>query len=164
MKKLTTTSSPQTIRFIPREFAETVTMQLRDDSTNSVTSYDLGSKVWNAVSNAWNGASFQWESESSVQTVGDYMELTANFSLTEGRFYDMTVKSGGDVIYKDKIFCTDQIVDQDTERYYSVNAVPTEGDSPVWNLSELSWGTFLNWDVAEYQPYEYVGSNDYIIL
>lgn len=54
MKKLTTTSSPQTIRFIPREFAETVTMQLRDDSTNLVTSYDLGSKIWESVFSSWN--------------------------------------------------------------------------------------------------------------
>jgi hypothetical protein len=49
------------------------------------------------------------------------MSLTHSFSLTEGRFYDMKVLVSGNVIYRDKIFCTDQDIDQDTNDYYSVN-------------------------------------------
>jgi len=98
MKHLTTSTDDQTILFIPREYAVSGTLLLRDDSTNTETSeaVDLGKS-------------------------GEYMSLTHSFSLTEGRFYDMKVLVSGNVIYRDKIFCTDQDIDQDTNDYYSVN-------------------------------------------
>jgi len=34
----------------------------------------------------------------------------------------MTVKEGTDIIYKDKIFCTDQTVDQENNDYYTMNS------------------------------------------
>jgi hypothetical protein len=47
--------------------------------------------------------------------------LSQALALTEGRFYDLTIKEGSSVIFKDKVFCTDQTIDQDTNNYYSVN-------------------------------------------
>jgi hypothetical protein len=35
--------------------------------------------------------------------------------------YDMQVLDGTDVIYKDKIFCTDQSINQSTNAYYKPN-------------------------------------------
>lgn len=98
MQILTTSSAPQTIRIIPRTYATNISMIFRDDSTNTTVSYT-----------------------SSATTDKNYLVISESLSLTEGRFYDLTIKEGASVIYKDKVFCTDQTVDQDTNNYYSVN-------------------------------------------
>ena len=107
MKHLTTSASAQTLKIIPRSYASTVSMILRDDSTNTSTTY----------------------SSISTSTDKNYLVITKALSpvLVEGRFYDMTVKEGSNIIYKDKIFCTDQTISS-----YSVNSgeytVPTGDD------------------------------------
>ena len=101
MIHLTTSASSQTLKIIPRSYASTVSMILRDDSTNNETTY------------------------SSISTTTDknYLVISKALSpvLVEGRFYDLTVKEGTSIIYKDKIFCTDQTIDQSNNDYYSVN-------------------------------------------
>jgi len=99
MKILTTSTSNQTIKVVPREYVTTATLVLRDDTTNTETTDSV-----------------------SPTTYGDYSQIINSYTLKEGRFYDMTLKnSGGAVIYKDKIFCTDQTVDQSTDNYYTIN-------------------------------------------
>jgi len=98
MIHLTTSTDAQTIKIIPRSYASNVSMILRDDSTNADVTYSV-----------------------STTTDKNYLVLSQALSLTEGRFYDLTIKEGTSVIYKDKVFCTDQTVDQDTNNYYSVN-------------------------------------------
>jgi len=98
MKVLTTSNSNQTLKFIPREYVADITLKLRDDSTNEITTSSIVST-----------------------TDKDYMVVNTIFDLKEGNFYDLTILSGTDIIYKDKIFCTDQTIDQDTNNYYSVN-------------------------------------------
>ena len=102
MKLLTPTTEEQTIKIIPRVYASSVTLRLRDDSSN--TSVDIlvtGSKV------------------------GNYLELSTVFDLKEGRFYDLKVYNGAiseeDIIYRDKIFCTSQSTNQSNNEHYSVN-------------------------------------------
>jgi len=101
MIHLTTSASAQTLKIIPRSYAGTVNMILRDDSTNNETTY------------------------SSISTTTDknYLVISKALSpvLVEGRFYDLTVKEGTSIIYKDKIFCTDQTINQSNNDYYSVN-------------------------------------------
>ena len=107
MIRLTTSASAQTLKIIPRSYASTVSMILRDDTKNTSTTY------------------------SSISTTTDknYLVISQALSpvLVEGRFYDLTVKEGSNVIYKDKIFCTDQAVSS-----YSVNnneySIPTGDD------------------------------------
>lgn len=107
MIRLTTSASAQTLKIIPRSYASTVSMILRDDTKNTSTTY------------------------SSISTTTDknYLVISQALSpvLVEGRFYDLTVKEGSNVIYKDKIFCTDQAVSS-----YSVNnneyTIPTGDD------------------------------------
>lgn len=98
MKVLTTSTDAQTLKVIPRKYVGNVTLKLRDDSTNEVTT-------------------------ASVNTVieKDYLNITYAFNLKEGRYYDLTLLNGNEVIYLDKIFCTDQTINQDTNSYYSVN-------------------------------------------
>jgi hypothetical protein len=51
-------------------------------------------------------------------TQGDYVNtITASFNLTEGHFYDLVLKKGTSIVYKDRIFCTDQNIVN-----FSVNA------------------------------------------
>lgn len=122
MIRLTTSASAQTLKIIPRSYASTVSMILRDDTKNTSTTY------------------------SSISTTTDknYLVISQALSpvLVEGRFYDLTVKEGSNVIYKDKIFCTDQAVSS-----YSVNnneySIPTGDDVHdndyivIWKINQI---------------------------
>ena len=101
--------SEQTIQILQREYTTSIVLLLRDDSTNSETYLELPTSVIN----------------------GNYLDITSVFTLSEGRFYDLVVyKELGyvlanltelDVIYKDKIFCTAQNLDQNTNTFYTPN-------------------------------------------
>ena len=136
MKHLLPIDTEQTISIIPREYTTDVTIILRDDSSNIETTLVPTSNISN-----------------------DYLELSAVFTLKEGRFYDLKIyevkgnykafkerviadsgtfvnntclynfleaeelinTSDVDIIYRDKIFCTAQLISQANNEYYSVN-------------------------------------------
>ena len=77
----------QTFSFIPR--TETYNgIFLRDDQNNTEVEITIDSFV-----------------------VGDYFHtITATFDLKQGRFYDLVLKDGTEIVYKDKVFCTNQPV------------------------------------------------------
>ncbi len=84
--KILTTTSIQTIKFIPRELVSSVILTLTNKNTR--TSFTVSVSVVNS-----NG----------------YMSLTGSFSLVENTNYSMEVtNTSGDVIYRDTIFCTNQ--------------------------------------------------------
>jgi hypothetical protein len=100
----------QTIQILPREYTTSIVLLLRDDSTNNETYLELPTTIVN----------------------GNYLDITEVFTLSEGRFYDLSVYKVElgyvladltelDVIYKDKIFCTAQSVDQNTNTFYTPN-------------------------------------------
>lgn len=128
--------SEQTISILPREYTTFVVLVLRDDSTNDQVQINIPTSVIS----------------------GNYLNITSIFTLTEGRFYDLSVykvqdyedfkqrvlDNGGVVeqssciftfynslelidlteinnIYKDKIFCTAQNLDQNTNTFYTPN-------------------------------------------
>ena len=99
MKILTTSTNNQIVKIIPREYVSTATVTLRDDQTNTVSTF----------------------TDISLTQTGDYNIINQAFILKEGYYYDMIVTASGSVIYKDKVFCTDQSVDQSTNEYYTVN-------------------------------------------
>ena len=82
---LTTDITPQTFVFIPRN-SSFDTVEITDEQTNvmvTITPF--------------------------THTEGDYYDtLEAEFSLVENHFYNLVVKDGQTIVYKDKIFCTDQ--------------------------------------------------------
>lgn len=45
-----------------------------------------------------------------------YLDFSVDFQTEEGVFYDMTILNGTDIVYKDKLFATDQTVAD-----YSIN-------------------------------------------
>lgn len=79
------TNDPQTFSFIPRSDSYDG-LFLTDDQTNVEVEVTISSN-----------------------TIGDYINtITATFDLTQGHFYNLVVKDGSDVVYKDKVFCTNQ--------------------------------------------------------
>jgi hypothetical protein len=81
---LTTSTSTQTFACIPR--SGILTMVITDDQTNTPVTVP----VTQIASN-------------------DYVTyVSANFALKEGHFYDLQLLYNTDIVYKDRIFCTDQ--------------------------------------------------------
>jgi len=101
MKVLSTSSSAQNLDVIPRVFVSSYTMKLRDTSKNK--------EVFSSSVSASDNVNFK--------------RLSATISpvLKEGRYYDLTLLNGSAVVYKDKIFCTDQTVNQTNNNYYDIN-------------------------------------------
>lgn len=122
---LSTSASSQTLKVIPRDYLSTFILSIRDDSTNVVKHYEI----------------------SGATTAGNYLTFTNVFSpvLVENHFYDVVLgvansfwntniklwqddqtlwnvdDTSDGVIYKDKIFCTDQDIDQENNDYYKIN-------------------------------------------
>ena len=94
MKVLTTSTDAQSMSIIPRIYASTISIKLRDESTNEVTTY----------------------SDVATTTDKGYLTFSNAYALTENVFYELTILEGSSVIYKDKVFCTDQTISE-----YSVN-------------------------------------------
>lgn len=79
------TNDPQTFSFIPRSDSYDG-LFLTDDQTNVEAEVTISSN-----------------------TIGDYINtIIATFDLKEGHFYNLVLKDGADVVYKDKVFCTNQ--------------------------------------------------------
>lgn len=99
--KIIPTSGTKALNIIPRQFySGSVGLKLTSESTGAVVNVT-----------------------SSASTVGNYMSFNAIFgTLTEGEFYTLEVLISGNVIYKDRVFCTDQTINQSTNNYYSVNS------------------------------------------
>jgi len=104
MKHLLPITTTQTIQIIPRVYSTTVTLKLRDDSTNETVTI----------------------LPSAIKS-GNYIELSNVYELKEGRFYDLKIYNGQgivtdlDIIYRDKIFCTEQTINQTANERYTIN-------------------------------------------
>ena len=81
------TASAQSFSFIPRSSAYN-TLQITDEQTGVTTNVTITSSV----------------------TGSYYDTITATFSLKQNHFYTLTLKQNTDIVYKDKIFCTNQTI------------------------------------------------------
>lgn len=87
--------SDQTFKFIPRSYTMD-SMDIEEEGTDVVTNYVVtGTRV---------------DYDGNSDSTGTYLSVTDTVTLKEGRFYRLTVKNGSTVIYRDKIFCTNQSV------------------------------------------------------
>ena len=122
---LTTSTLAQAFKVIPRTYVDEFTLSVRDDSTNVTQTYEVTTGV----------------------TSGNYLTFSQAFSpvLVEGHFYDIKLYSDPNFwntnyflwelynefwnidttnivdIFKDRIFCTDQDIDQMDNLYYELN-------------------------------------------
>ena len=123
---LTTAASAQTLSIIPREYVDSFSMDIRDDSTNVTKQYDITSATLSGNYLTFNNVFNPVLVENhffDLRLYIDYNFWNTNYSLWN--FYE--VKWNEDEgqmvdIYNDKIFCTDQDVDQLNQNdYYKLN-------------------------------------------
>ena len=76
----------QVLKFIPRNYGAD-TIVLRNETTNEVQTIS---------------ASFTLDKY--------YLTTTTAFDLLQNTFYNLTIKNGAEVVYKDKVFCTNQSI------------------------------------------------------
>lgn len=98
---------------IPREYVTNAFMTIRDDSTNVLVDYILIPRV---------GGVGNIEIDNDIFAV--YNSTYTN--MVEGHFYDLTIyqdEEKTNVIYRDRIFCTEQKVDiqTDPDYFYKLN-------------------------------------------
>jgi hypothetical protein len=86
------TVTAQDFKVIPRVYSAD-RMEITGETTRSTTSYNITATI-----------------------DGYYLTWTESVTLEEDNFYMLTVFNGADIVYKDKIFCTNQTVST-----YSVN-------------------------------------------
>ena len=159
MKVLTTSLNPQIIRVIPRRYPDDLTIRLRDDSTNEITTYALESAEWNYTDELWEALNVDWNSLGEYYEENGYLIIQNSYSLVQDRFYDLElIDELGNVIYKDKIFCTNQDIDT-----YSVNVdtITWESMKDIWNTTTEDWETE---GVVSIYETENTYDNDYIII
>lgn len=121
----TTTTAAQEFKIIPRVYGGGFSFSVRNENTNVETIYEV----------------------TTATTSGDYLVFSQAFSpvLVENQFYEMKLYSDPNFwntnyflwqlyeqnwnedtteiidIYKDKIFVTDQEIDQGDNKYYDIN-------------------------------------------
>jgi hypothetical protein len=61
-----------------------------------------------------------------------YLTISKIVTLVEGNFYTLEVLNGTDVVYKDKIFCTNQVVGSYTINNDEYTEHPTDNDYIVY--------------------------------
>lgn len=74
----------QVLKFIPRNYGAD-TIVLRNETTNELQTIS---------------ASFSLDKY--------YLTTTTVFDLKQDTFYNLTIKNGAEVVYKDRVFCTNQ--------------------------------------------------------
>lgn len=83
----------QTVRFIPTRKSSGTSLILKNETTNASTTYAI-----------------------TVSQSSYYATFSKILTLKEGHFYEMTVLDGTDLVYRDKVFCTNQTIET-----YSIN-------------------------------------------
>ena len=119
------TSTPQSLKVIPREFVNEFTFSYTDDSTNVVTEVLIPNATisgnylsWSQPFNPILGLNHFY----SIEMFADYAFWNTNYSLWEN-FNELWNDTSNfkNVFYRDRIFCTDQLVDQKNGDFYDMN-------------------------------------------
>lgn len=117
---LTTSTGAQTVSVIPRSYSTDIFIRLVDESTGEVTEYALDANFWDTTNTEWQLANFNWNSTTggsgSASIDKGYLVISNAYSLVENRFYEFYILDSTGIIYRDKVFCTDQTISE-----YSVN-------------------------------------------
>ncbi len=122
---LTTTVSGQNFKVIPRIYASEFSMSITDDSTNVTVYYDITTATTNVnyltFTQAFNPVLVEGHFY-DIRFYTDYNFWNTNYQLWENDNSFWNVDRTTDAtIYRDRIFCTDQEVDQKEDQYYDLN-------------------------------------------
>ena len=137
MKHLLPTTNTQTLKIIPRVYSMNVIIKLRDDSTNNEVSFVLPSAVINKnyleLSTVLSLKEGRFYDLKVYEIKGSYKSFKERVLALGGTFQNNTclltflqseelVKiTDLDIIYRDKIFCTDQSTNQSNNEHYTFN-------------------------------------------
>jgi len=137
MKHLLPTTNTQTLNIIPRVYSVNVIIKLRDDSTDNEVSFVLPSAVINKnyleLSTALSlkegrfydlkvydlKVSYKSFKERVVSLGGTFEDNTCLLTFLQSD--ELLEATDLDIIYRDKIFCTDQSTNQSNNEHYTVN-------------------------------------------
>tara|TARA_R100001530_G_scaffold11408_2_gene11009 strand:+ start:102 stop:542 length:441 start_codon:yes stop_codon:yes gene_type:complete len=125
-----TTDASQTLTIIPREYLGSFTVDIRDTSLNTVFNYFEDTTTTSGDYLTFTGNYIDDEDDSifiegrfyDLDLYADYNYWDTNLSLWET--YDEDWQTDSDKksrVYKDRIFCTDQDIDQEDSDYYDLN-------------------------------------------
>jgi len=106
MNILTTSASSQNLVIIPRSFPASVVVKLTNESTNTTQQQTI-------TPTSSNG----------------YMTIAAAWVLEEANFYLLEVFSGSNLIYRGRVFCTNQTNFEKYTVNSGVYAQETAGDN-----------------------------------
>jgi len=102
-------ASAQLIRFIPRSSGYD-TIELTDEQTNEITTITT-----------------------FTPTTGDYYDMiSAIFPVVQDHFYSLKIKDGSDVLYRDKVFCTNQPIASFSVNNGQYTTNPTNNDFIIY--------------------------------
>ena len=97
-------TTAQSLTFIPREYSAN-TIVLRNETTNIETTIEANFYLYDY-----------------------YLTAVEVFDLKENTFYNLTIKNGSNIVYKDIVFCTNQDTESFTvnENQYVENVTTNE--------------------------------------
>tara|TARA_Y100000401_G_C8322849_1_gene226445 strand:+ start:1762 stop:2205 length:444 start_codon:yes stop_codon:yes gene_type:complete len=125
------TNASQTLKVIPREYLGAFTIDVRDTSLNKNFTYFEGTtstngnylEFTNSYIDASSNSIFKEARYYDLELYADFNYWNMNLSLWE--MYDEIWQTDSDQkerIYKDRIFCTDQDIDQlNDNEHYEIN-------------------------------------------
>ena len=87
--QVTDTTTPSNLYATPRSGVyDSLILTVRDESTKEIVTESI-----------------------TFTLSGNYYDFTTAYQFTEGRFYNIEIKEGSNLLFRDKVFCTDQPLD-----------------------------------------------------
>tara|TARA_R110002050_G_scaffold166892_2_gene297458 strand:- start:3496 stop:3924 length:429 start_codon:yes stop_codon:yes gene_type:complete len=120
-----TAATAQTFSVIPRIYGTEFTMSVTDDSTNITVFYDITTATTNVNYLTFNQAFNPVLIEGhfyDIRFFTDFNFWNTNYQLWENdnSFWNID-RTTDATLFRDRIFCTDQQVDQMEDEYYDLN-------------------------------------------
>tara|TARA_R100000935_G_scaffold9319_1_gene19136 strand:+ start:944 stop:1375 length:432 start_codon:yes stop_codon:yes gene_type:complete len=120
-----TGATAQTFNVIPRKYESEFTLSVTDDSTNITVLYDITSATTNVnfltFTQVFNPILVEGHFY-DIRFFTDFNFWNTNYQLWENDNSFWNIDRTTDVtLYRDRIFCTDQEIDQKEDEYYNLN-------------------------------------------
>ena len=120
-----TSATAQAFKIIPRSYAAEFTMSITDDSTNITVYYDITNAITDVNYLTFNQAFNPILVEGhfyDIRLYSDYNFWNTNYQLWENdnSFWNID-RTTDATLFRDRIFCTDQSIDQIEDEYYDLN-------------------------------------------
>jgi len=120
-----TSTTAQAFKIIPRSYAAEFTMSITDDSTNITVYYDITNAITDVNYLTFNQAFNPILVEGhfyDIRLYSDYNFWNTNYQLWENDNSFWNIDRTTDVtLFRERIFCTDQSIDQIEDEYYDLN-------------------------------------------